>query len=104
MFAYHDDYYRIPCADTLCNALTAPSTIKVEHGHNPSPNVTYTGVLSDKTYVEARVSGFYGKDHGDPLQDVSVMTHPSFVMHQGVVVVDPGKPEKKGLAKLFGGK
>jgi imidazolonepropionase-like amidohydrolase len=41
---------------------------------------------------------------GDPLQDVSVMTHPSFVMHQGVVVVDPGKPEKKGLAKLFGGK
>jgi imidazolonepropionase-like amidohydrolase len=41
---------------------------------------------------------------GDPLQDISVMTHPSFVMHQGTVIVDPGKPEKKGLAKLFGGK
>jgi hypothetical protein len=49
-----------------CNALTAPSTIKVEHGHNPSPNVTYTGRPVDKTYVEARISGFYGKDHGDP--------------------------------------
>jgi len=67
MLAYHDDYYRIPCIDNACNAFTAPSTIKVEHGHNPSPNLTYTGVLSDKTYVEARVSGFYGKDHADPL-------------------------------------
>ncbi len=66
-FAYHDDFYRIPCIDNNCNAFTAPSTIKVEHGHNPSPNVTYTGVLSPKTYVEARVSGFYGKDHADPL-------------------------------------
>ena len=79
MFAYHDDYYRIPCADTLCNALTAPSTIKVEHGHNPSPNVTYTGVLSDKTYVEARVSGFYGKDHGDPLQDGEPRVNPRYL-------------------------
>jgi Carboxypeptidase regulatory-like domain/TonB dependent receptor-like, beta-barrel len=68
MFAYHDDYYRIPCIDNDCNEFTDPSTIKVEHGHNPSPNVTYTSVLSDKTYVEARVSGFYGKDHADPLQ------------------------------------
>jgi len=65
MFAYHDDYYRIPQRAT---ALTAPSTIGVENGHNPSPNLTYTGVLSDKTYIEARYSGFYGKDHGDPLE------------------------------------
>ncbi|HSB62338.1 MAG TPA: TonB-dependent receptor [Vicinamibacteria bacterium] len=67
MFAYHDDYYRIPCIDNACNEFTAPSTVKVEHGHNPSPNVTYTGVFSDKTYLEARVSGFYGSDHADPL-------------------------------------
>ncbi len=79
MFAYHDDYYRIPCADTNCNALTAPSTIKVEHGHNPSPNVTYTGVLSDKTYIEARVSGFYGKDHADPLQDGEPRVKPRYL-------------------------
>jgi hypothetical protein len=68
-FAYHDDYYRIPCIDNACNALTAPSTVKVEHGHNPSPNLTYTAVVSDKTYVEARLSGFYGQDHADPLVD-----------------------------------
>ncbi len=77
-FAYHDDYYRIPCIDNLCNALTAPSTIKVEHGHNPSPNVTYTGVLSDKTYVEARVSGFYGQDHADPVQEGEPRIAPRF--------------------------
>ena len=62
--AYHDDYYRIPARAT---AVTAPSTIVVETGHNPSPNLTWTSVRSDKTYFEARVSGFYGKDHGDPL-------------------------------------
>jgi len=79
MFAYHDDYYRIPCSDTNCNALTAPSTIKVEHGHNPSPNVTYTGVLSPKTYLEARVSGFYGRDHGDPLQEGEPRVKPRYL-------------------------
>jgi hypothetical protein len=66
MFAYHDDYYRIPIARG--SALNAPSSLKVESGHNPAPNLTYTGILSDKTYFEARVSGFYGKDHGDPLE------------------------------------
>jgi outer membrane receptor protein involved in Fe transport len=64
MVAYHDDYYNLPFPQT---ALTAPSSIQLEHGHNPSPNLTYTGILSDKTYVEARVSGFYGSDHADPL-------------------------------------
>lgn len=64
-FAYHDDFYRIPARAT---ALTAPSTISVEHGHNPSPNLTYTAVLSNSTVLEARYSGFYGKDHGDPLE------------------------------------
>jgi hypothetical protein len=64
MFALHDDYYDIPERGT---ARTAPSALLTEHGHNPSPNVTFTSVLSDKTYVEARYSGFYGDDHGDPL-------------------------------------
>src|SRR4030095_3538176 len=59
----HDDYYDIPGRAT---ALTAPSTIGVEHGHNPSPGVMWTSVLSNKTFVEARYSGFYGIDHGDP--------------------------------------
>jgi TonB dependent receptor/Carboxypeptidase regulatory-like domain len=79
MFAYHDDYYRIPCADTNCNALTDPSSIKVEHGHNPSPNVTFTSVVSDRTYVEARVSGFYGRDHADPLQESEPRVKPRYL-------------------------
>jgi hypothetical protein len=65
-FAYHDDYYDIP--DPAQTALTAPSTLVLEHGHNPSPNLTWTSVPTGKTVVEARYSGFYGKDHGDPLQ------------------------------------
>ncbi|MGH9312608.1 MAG: TonB-dependent receptor [Vicinamibacterales bacterium] len=75
MFAYHDDYYRIPGRAT---ALTAPSTIVVEHGHNPSPNVSYTNVLSPKTVLEVRYSGFYGIDHGDPLESGQPRVQPRF--------------------------
>jgi len=64
MFAIHNDYYFLPYDQT---AAEAPSTIGVESGDNPSPNLTYTGILSDKTYIEARVSGFFGNDHADPL-------------------------------------
>jgi hypothetical protein len=79
VFTYHDDFYRIPCIDNRCNAVTDPSTIKVEHGHNPSPNLTYTATLSNKTYVEARVSGFYGKDHADPLQSSQPRVQPRYL-------------------------
>ncbi len=71
----HDDFYDIPGRAT---ALTAPSTIGVEHGHNPSPGVMWTAVLSNKTFVEARYSGFYGKDHGDPLQSGEPRVKPRF--------------------------
>jgi len=63
-FALHNDYYQIPFRAT---PEEAPSSIQVETGNNPSPNVTFTSVVSDKTYFELRYSGFYGKDHGDPL-------------------------------------
>jgi hypothetical protein len=72
---YHDDFYRIPGRAT---ALTAPSTITVENGHNPSPGVTWTSVLSNKTFVEARYSGFYGVDHGDPLEESEPRVKPRF--------------------------
>jgi imidazolonepropionase-like amidohydrolase len=39
---------------------------------------------------------------GNPLDDIAAMTKASFVMHGGVVITEPAKPEKKGLAKLFG--
>lgn len=64
VFGYHNDYYYLPGTP---NENTAPSTIGVEHGDNPTPNLMYTGVLSDKTILEGRVSGFFGNDHSDPL-------------------------------------
>jgi outer membrane receptor protein involved in Fe transport len=72
MFTYHDDYYDLPFQQT---AFTSPSSIQVEYGNNPSPGVTFTSVLSDKTYFEARYSGFYGNDHAKPLNECST---PSF--------------------------
>jgi len=49
------------------SALFAPTTIAKEHGVDPAPNVTWTSVLSDKTFIEARYTGFYVSDHLDPL-------------------------------------
>ena len=63
-FQYHDDFYKIP---EVGNAFTAPSAVAYEHGHNPSPGVVFTSVVNNKTMLEARYSGFYGDDHGDPL-------------------------------------
>lgn len=63
MHGYHDDYYWIPDSPTL---FTAPTTISLSHGHNPTPNVVYTGVLSQKTFIEARYSGFWLRSSRDP--------------------------------------
>lgn len=63
-FQMHDDYYRIPARAT---ANTAPSSLSVETGHNPSPGFLWTSVINPSTVLEARYSGFYGVDHGDPL-------------------------------------
>jgi len=64
MHGYHNDYWSFP---GVPSAVTAPSTVNIGHGDNPTPNVVYTGVLSSKTFVEARVAGYYGKDSTDPL-------------------------------------
>ncbi len=60
----HDDFYRIPGRAT---ANLAPSTIGVENGHNPSPGIMWNSVINPTTVLEVRYSGFYGVDHGDPL-------------------------------------
>lgn len=66
MHGYHDDYWSFP---GVPNALQAPSTVNIGHGDNPTPNLVYTGILSSKTFVEARLAGYYGKDSTDPLQN-----------------------------------
>lgn len=64
MHGWHDDYYTTP---DVANAFTAPSTLSYGHGDNPTPNVVYTGVLTDKTFLEARWSGFFLQSSTDPL-------------------------------------
>ena len=60
---YHDDYYWIPQATS---AFNTPSTISLNHGHNPTPNLVYTGVLTSRTLVEVRYSGFWLQSSTDP--------------------------------------
>jgi hypothetical protein len=64
MHGYHNDYWGIPGVPT---AALLPSAVSFGHGDNPTPNLVYTGVLSAKTFVEARLAGYYGKDSNDPL-------------------------------------
>ena len=44
----------------------APSTAWTRRSKTPTPGLAYTGVLSDKTVVEVRYSGFYGDVTGFP--------------------------------------
>jgi Carboxypeptidase regulatory-like domain/TonB-dependent Receptor Plug Domain len=64
MHGYHNDYWSFPGVPT---AIQAPSSVSFGHGDNPTPNLVYTGVLSNKTFIEARLAGYYGKDSTDPL-------------------------------------
>jgi hypothetical protein len=60
----HDDFYEIPERAT---GRSAPSSISLNSGHNPSPGVLYTAVLNPTTVFEARYSGFYGTADTLPL-------------------------------------
>jgi hypothetical protein len=73
MHGYHNDYYFIP---QIATEFTAPTAVSESHGDNPTPNAVYTGVLTDKTFFEARWSGFFLHSSTDPVQDgvPSVMT------------------------------
>jgi hypothetical protein len=63
---YHDDFYWIP---GTTSAFNAPSTISISHGHNPTPNLVYTGVLSPRTVLETRFSGFWLQSSVDPNEE-----------------------------------
>jgi hypothetical protein len=66
LHGYHDDFYYLPA---IGDAFTAPSTLSQSHGHNPTPNVVYTGVLTNRTFLEARFSGFWLQSSTDPQVD-----------------------------------
>src|SRR5262245_53179839 len=44
----------------------APTTAWTRRTRTPTPGLSYTGVMSDKTVVDVRYSGFYGKVTGFP--------------------------------------
>ncbi len=75
LHGYHNDYYFIP---DIASNFTAPSTISLSHGDNPTPNVVYTGVLSDKTFIETRYSGFWLHSSTDPNEPGQVRVGPRF--------------------------
>lgn len=66
MHGYHNDFYFIP---DVATSFTAPSSLALSHGDNPTPNLVYTGVLSERTFLEARYSGFFLHSSNNPLQD-----------------------------------
>jgi carboxypeptidase family protein/TonB-dependent receptor-like protein len=76
MHGYHNDYWSFP---GVPSAVTAPSTVNIGHGDNPTPNLVYTGVLSSKTFVEARLAGYYGKDSTDPIIEGQPRVQPRFI-------------------------
>ena len=45
---------------------SAPTTAWTRRSNTPTPGVAYTGVLSNKTVLEVRYSGFYGEVSGLP--------------------------------------
>jgi carboxypeptidase family protein/TonB-dependent receptor-like protein len=63
MHGYHNDYWWIP---DIASEFTDPSSIAMSHGDNPTPNLVYTGVLSGKTFIESRFSGFWLRSSNDP--------------------------------------
>lgn len=75
MFSVFNEIYFDPFSQ---NALQAPSTIGAEHGDNPTYNLTYTGIRSDKTYLEVRFSGFWGHDHSSPANEGFPTVAPRF--------------------------
>jgi outer membrane receptor protein involved in Fe transport len=63
--AYHDERpYRL---SDQGGANIAASARWVQHGTVPTPNLTFTRTWSNRSVVELRYAGFYGRDHLDPL-------------------------------------
>jgi hypothetical protein len=60
---YHDDFYFLPA---VTSPFDAPSSLSQGHGHNPTPNIVYTSVLSSRTFMEVRYSGKYLQSSTDP--------------------------------------
>jgi hypothetical protein len=63
MHGYHDDN---GVGGGSVSQFVAPSAASQGRGHNPTPNIVYTGVLSPKMVLEARYSGFWWMRSDNP--------------------------------------
>ncbi|HJS57596.1 MAG TPA: TonB-dependent receptor [Vicinamibacteria bacterium] len=52
--------------DNGVSLFSTPTTAWTRNSDTPTPGVAYTGVLSDKTVLDVRYSGFYGSVSGGP--------------------------------------
>ena len=57
---------------------SAPSTMWSRRAHTPTPGLAYTGVLSNKTVLDVRFSGFYGEVSGEPTDPNEPRSQPRF--------------------------
>ena len=48
------------------SSTQAPTEAFTRVGDTPTPGIAYTGILTDRTVVDVRYSGFYGKVEGGP--------------------------------------
>jgi len=63
-FGVHNDYYELPSGS---NSGTTPLAVAERYvGDNPTLNVIYTQVLSDKTFYEIKYGGLFAFESGDP--------------------------------------
>ncbi len=57
----------------------APSTAFAREGKTPTPGIGYTGILSDKTFLEVRFTGFYGDVFLGPADSSRPLQEPRFL-------------------------
>jgi outer membrane receptor protein involved in Fe transport len=74
-FSLHNDYYEIPGEISITRPF---DTALTETGNNPTPNIMWSSVLNDATYLEVRYAGFYGHDVGEPQNGQYVSGHYDF--------------------------
>jgi carboxypeptidase family protein/TonB-dependent receptor-like protein len=76
MHGYHDDN---GIGGGSVSQFVAPSAASQGRGHNPTPNIVYTGVLSSKMVLEARYSGFWWMRSDNPNLPGEATIQPQFV-------------------------
>jgi outer membrane receptor protein involved in Fe transport len=59
-------HYDDKATDNGLGVNSAPTTAWTRRSNTPTPGLAYTGVLSDKTVLDLRYSGFYGEVTGGP--------------------------------------